>query len=146
MIVVAIIGILAAVALPSYQTYIAKAKMTEVILAAASCRTVVAEGYQTGTVGAGPGGGNWGCESSGSTKYVKSVTTNGDGLITVTMNAAIRSDLDDKTVTLTPYIGDVVATVASLGSVITEFKCGASTDVVKRYLPGSCRAAAIPAT
>ncbi len=52
MIVVAIIGILAAVALPAYQEYTVKAKVSEVILAASQCRTAVAEAYQTGDLGA----------------------------------------------------------------------------------------------
>ena len=43
MIVVAIIGILAAVALPAYQQYTKKAKMSEVILAASGCRTAITE-------------------------------------------------------------------------------------------------------
>ncbi len=63
MIVVAIIGILAAVALPAYQDYTKRAKMSEVILAASACRTTITEVYQTGsqtTVAAG----NWGCEST----------------------------------------------------------------------------------
>jgi type IV pilus assembly protein PilA len=49
MIVVAIIGILAAVALPAYQDYTIKAKVSEVILAASQCRTTIAEVYQTAT-------------------------------------------------------------------------------------------------
>ena len=48
MIVVAIIGILAAVALPAYQDYTARAKMSELILAASACRTSITEVYQTG--------------------------------------------------------------------------------------------------
>src|SRR3981081_4454459 len=48
MIVVAIIGILAAVALPAYQDYTIRAKMSEVILAMSSCRTSITEGYQSG--------------------------------------------------------------------------------------------------
>ena len=51
MIVVAIIGILAAVALPAYQSYTVKAKISEVVLAASQCRTTVSEVYQTGNVG-----------------------------------------------------------------------------------------------
>ena len=47
MIVVAIIGILAAVALPAYQDYTKKAKMSEVILAASGCRTSITESYQS---------------------------------------------------------------------------------------------------
>ena len=49
MIVVAIIGILAAVALPAYQDYTKRAKMSEVILAASACRTTITEVYQTGS-------------------------------------------------------------------------------------------------
>src|SRR5438876_4476280 len=48
MIVVAIIGILAAVALPAYQDYTIRAKMSEVILAMSSCRTSITEVYQSG--------------------------------------------------------------------------------------------------
>ena len=82
MIVVAIIGILAAVALPAYQDYTKRAKLSEVVLAASACRTTISEVYQTGsltTVAAG----SWGCEStSQSSKYVASVATNAAGKIT----------------------------------------------------------------
>ena len=47
MIVVAIIGILAAVALPAYQDYTIRARVSEVILAASSCRTAVSESVQS---------------------------------------------------------------------------------------------------
>src|SRR5690606_17002110 len=46
--VVAIIGILAAVALPAYQDYTARAKMSEVVVAASACRTAVTEASQSG--------------------------------------------------------------------------------------------------
>jgi type IV pilus assembly protein PilA len=49
MIVVAIIGILAAVALPAYQDYTKRAKMSEVVLAASGCRTTITEVYQSAT-------------------------------------------------------------------------------------------------
>src|SRR5258706_5177739 len=61
MIVVAIIGILAAVALPAYQDYTVRAKMSEVILAASACRTSITEVYQTG--GTPPAANDWGCEN-----------------------------------------------------------------------------------
>ena len=50
MIVVAIIGILAAVALPAYQDYTVEAKVSEIILAASTCRTSITEAVQTTTV------------------------------------------------------------------------------------------------
>src|SRR5579864_9126691 len=84
MIVVAIIGILAAVALPAYQDYTKRAKVTEIILAASACRTTITEVYQTGTQSA-VAAGNWGCESTSATsKYVASVATDANGVVTVT--------------------------------------------------------------
>src|SRR4051795_12191554 len=79
MIVVAIIGILAAVALPAYQDFTIRAKMSEVILALSGCRTSVTEIYQSGV--SAPGAGNWGCEVSAGTgsKYVQAITTDDDG-------------------------------------------------------------------
>ena len=85
MIVVAIIGILAAVALPAYQDYTARAKISEGILAASACRTSITESVQSGS-GTLPGPGLWGCESKTgvqSSKYVNAIMTNGDGEINV---------------------------------------------------------------
>ncbi len=62
MIVVAIIGILAAVALPAYQDYTVRARMSEVLLAASSCRTTVTESYQAAPTK--PAAGEWGCETT----------------------------------------------------------------------------------
>src|SRR5262245_61178351 len=82
MIVVAIIGILAAVALPAYQDYTIRAKMSEVILGMSACRTSITEVYQSGpaTLIAANG---WGCEYGGSTatKYVAKVDTSADGVV-----------------------------------------------------------------
>ena len=55
MIVVAIIGILAAIALPAYQDYTKRAKMSEAILAASACRTTITEIYQSGSSASAPG-------------------------------------------------------------------------------------------
>src|SRR3954463_2315510 len=82
MIVVAIMGILAAFALPAYQDYTVRAKMSEVMLAASACRTSISEIYQSG--GSAPGANNWGCESAGpKSKYVASVVTDTNGKVTV---------------------------------------------------------------
>src|ERR1044071_7478475 len=82
MIVVAIIGILSAVALPAYQDYTVRAKMSEVILAMSACRTPVTELYQSG--GTPPGANNWGCEGATS-RYLGALATDDNGVVTATV-------------------------------------------------------------
>src|SRR4030095_718457 len=107
MIVVAIIGILAAVALPAYQDYTIRAKVSEAILAASPCRTSITETVQSSASAALPGAGGWGCEvTSGSgTKYVDVIATagsNGQVIVTTTTAADLKA-AGGKTITLTPY-------------------------------------------
>ncbi|MBG6079910.1 pilin [Rubrivivax gelatinosus] len=129
MIVVAIIGILAAVALPAYQDYTKKAKVSEVILAGSTCRTSITETVQTNPGSTLPAAGAWGCESSTSTsKYVNSVATNGNGAIQVT-----ATGLDDANGTVI-----MVPTIDASKKLVTEWKCGPGTMKAK-YLPGSCK-------
>jgi type IV pilus assembly protein PilA len=130
MIVVAIIGILAAVALPAYQDYTKKAKMSEVVLAASACRTTITEAVQT-SGGSLPSGGDWGCESASSTsKYVAAIATNDSGAIQVT-SQDIGAGANG-TVLLVP-------TLADGNTRISEWRCGPGT-VDAKFLPGSCRA------
>jgi type IV pilus assembly protein PilA len=146
MIVVAIIGILAAVALPAYQDYTKKAKMAEVVLAASACRTSITEIIQSST--ALPAAGSWGCESaSGVTaisKYVGTVTTTAAGQVRVLTHATNFGDpdLNAKLLTLTPF-SDVAASTAPLaGTTVAVWRCGSSADgttIPAKYLPGSCR-------
>ncbi len=144
MIVVAIIGILAAVALPAYQDYSVRAKMSEVILAASGCRTSISEVYQSGTPSSAVANG-WGCEITqvgpGSTKYVATIVTDADGRVTVsTQNLPSAAGV----VTLVPLSSaGVVAAGTNAGSVtLYGWRCGSTADgttVNPRYLPGSCR-------
>ncbi len=139
MIVVAIIGILAAVALPAYQEYTVKAKISEVILAASQCRSAVAETYQTGT--SAPSANGWGCESaSPTTKYVGSVSTDANGVITVTSSSAadLPAEAKAKTITLTPSNASGAALTYSAGTIVGTFVCKPGTMPAK-YLPGSCK-------
>jgi type IV pilus assembly protein PilA len=142
MIVVAIIGILAAVALPAYQDYTKRAKMSEVILAASACRTTVTEVYQTGS--STPAADGWGCESTGSpSKYVTSIHTDANGKITVKAQAIDSTNIDTKDVTLVPEDSAGAALVWSGGSVaINRWVCGdpaKGTTIPPKFLPGSCR-------
>ena len=137
MIVVAIIGILAAVALPAYQDYTKRAKVSEIVLAASACRTTITEVYQSAT--AGPGANNWGCESTTATsKYVASIATTADGRVEVTAGTGIdTAGVDGKVLTLIP---NSTGTTAMAGKAVNNWTCGgAGTTIDKKYLPGSCR-------
>jgi type IV pilus assembly protein PilA len=142
MIVVAIIGILAAVALPAYQDYTKRAKMSEVVLAASACRTTITEVYQSGS--STPALDGWGCESSAqSSKYVLAVHTSADGVIQVTATGFNDATIDSKGITLTPYnaAGTPMTVASNMSSAIFKWVCGpsATNGVLPKYLPGSCR-------
>ena len=141
MIVVAIIGILAAVALPAYKTYTIKAKVSEIILAASQCRTTVAEIYQTGTSAVAAN--SWGCETTTATsKYVGSVTTNSVGVITVKAGTGslVPPEISGTSISLTPTNATGGA-LTVVGNQVGGFKCGpgGTSGTSVQYLPGSCR-------
>ena len=138
MIVVAIIGILAAVALPAYKDYSIKAKMSEVILAGSACRTAITEIAQTANTL--PSGGGWGCESSTATsQYVASVGTGTAGVVTITVQG-IDAVVNGGSITMTPY-ADSGSTPVSAGSGVFRWICNTTnvTTLPVKYLPGSCR-------
>ena len=97
MIVVAIIGILAAIALPAYSDYTKRAKVTEVILAASSARTAIAETVSANGLSAMPATAS---VQTSASKYVTSVTY-ASGVITATAQATGDANIDGKTITLT---------------------------------------------
>ena len=142
MIVVAIIGILASLALPAYQDYVIKAKSSEGILALSQCRTTVAEVYQTANPGDTMGANGWGCgEGVTQTQYVTSIQTDANGVITVTLRN-IDPAVNGSTFQLIPENG--VGTPATLGDIPTQlsgFDCvsGGGNPIEAQYLPGSCK-------
>jgi len=137
MIVVAIIGVLAAVALPAYQDYTGRARMSEAILAASVCRTSISEAMQSGS-GALPAANGWGCESSNTSRYVASVATAANGVISVTVQNIPNVT---GTVTLAPSTSATANTQpTALGQNIMQWVCGGTgTTIDRKYLPGSCR-------
>jgi len=141
MIVIAIIGILAAVALPAYQDYIIKAKMSEVILVSSQCRTSVAEVYQSAKKGTEPGADGWGCgEGATTTQYVAKVATTVDGVVLVTVQG-IDTAVDTKILALEPETAvGTSAAFAAIPAQLSGFVCGGTgTTVPVQYLPGSCK-------
>jgi len=147
MIVVAIIGILAAVALPAYQDYTVKARVSEGILATSQCRTAISEVYQTGLSGTTIAANGWGCENTATgnaTKYVNDIRTDENGIITVLL--ATTADLATATgtsIVLIPRAADGTTNLVTtmIPTQVGSFKCqpAASGGIPPKYLPGSCK-------
>ena len=124
MIVVAIIGILAAVALPAYQDYTVRAKVSELVLAASNAKVTVAENAQTNTTLANAGQG----ATIMATGKVSGGNVAANGVITVSGNATTVGTAI--TITLQPSYN------ATDGKVI--WAC-TSLATVHKYVPAECR-------
>jgi type IV pilus assembly protein PilA len=128
MIVVAIIGILAAVALPAYQDYTTRSKVSEVIIMGSPAKLAVAE--TTSSLGslASVTASNTGYVFPGATKYVSNVViTDATGVVTITS-------------TVPNATGDLTLTPATVGTGTGQltWTC-ASTAIAAKYLPANCR-------
>ena len=134
MIVVAIVGILAAIALPAYRDYTIRAKVSEGLAAAGACKTSVSDyAANKGTLPADLAAS--GCSSS-PTQYLGGLDV-ASGVITVTTAANTElGDASSKTVKLTPSAPDTATFV------IATWTCRPGTTgtaMDTKYLPGSCR-------
>jgi len=145
MIVVAIIGILAAIAIPAYQNYTVRAQVTEGLNLADGWKTAVAEFYaQNGTFPTTAQLTTAGLVAS-TGKYVTSVTSN-NGAITVTYgNQANATAIGTKTLALTAYTNtnnDIiwVCGSAAVPAGATIGGAAGATTVANQYLPTSCHA------
>jgi type IV pilus assembly protein PilA len=131
MIVVAIIAILAAIALPAYQDYTTRAKVSELMLAVDACKTSVTEYYESQSA--------WpatqlqsGCTDQ-QTKYVQTLVVGANGVITATaltgpggLDPAAAGNLE------------LAPTVTATGHL--NWSCnGAGTTIPRKYLPALCR-------
>jgi type IV pilus assembly protein PilA len=130
MIVVAIIGILAAIAIPAYQDYIVRSKVTELVNAAGVCKTSVAEYHQT--QGAMPDGAAAGCSDAGTANSAPPVVA--AGVITVAAAGTLATQLGGAAgLTYTP--------VVSAANAICAWDCFTGTTVAPKFLPAACRVA-----
>ena len=129
MIVIAIIGILAAVAIPAYQDYVVRSQVSEGLGLASGAKTAVSE-YQM-TNGAFPGSNasaGIATDESISGNNVDKIAVGANGVITITYSGAASGPLDGNTVTLTP--------AANSGGV--TWTCATGT-LATQYVPSSCR-------
>jgi type IV pilus assembly protein PilA len=121
MIVVAIIGILAAVALPAYQDYTNRAKASEIILGASGLRTCVTESVSATGVASGL---STGCPFTPTARATAGTVGDTTGLITVTGSILAANDT----------VVSLAATVAS--GAVTAWKC---TGTPVKWMPSSCK-------
>lgn len=154
MIVVAIIGILAAIALPAYQDYTARAKVSEVVLAASQCRTAITEAAQTGFATTPNAANSFGCgevntPNAISSQYVAGVTTTAAGVINVQARNIAQLG-NNVNVTFTPFSDAALITPMTaanfnratlLNGGIQGWRCAAAAQngIQAKYLPSSCR-------
>lgn len=135
MIVVAIVGILAAVGLPAYQDYTIRAQVTEGLTLADGLKTPVSEAYQnTGTLPATNADAN--IQGTVDGQYVSSVAVGANGVITATFSNAgtykANAAINGKAITLKPD-------VSSGGSIKWTCEAPTSGGVDSKYLPKTCQ-------
>lgn len=135
MIVVAIVGILAAVAIPAYQDYIKRSKMSEVMAAAGACKTSVSEYYASNPSAglAAIGLAQAGCSAT-QTQYISGLTvTAGEIIVTAGGTDGIDPAFDGSgTITLSPVLG------GANGDEIVDWNC-TGQGIDPKFLPASCR-------
>jgi type IV pilus assembly protein PilA len=157
MIVVSIIGILAAIAIPAYQTYTVRAKVTEGLALASADKVAIAEGFEANDI-LGLTAAAAALNAAGAftpTKYVTGIRVSAvDGTITITYNAVRIPQLAGANVlTLTPYIGGQLIVAGAQGTI--DWGCASATDaillshgdiappaganMVAKYVPAECR-------
>ena len=145
MIVIAIIGILGALALPAYQDYTVRAKVSEMMLAANGCKTAVNEAVSSASSADVSAALPIACESQTS-KYVTRVSVDANGVMTVVGNhEALRGSTSAaaNSIALTPLqTGDTpVNGSTDGGKTISGWRCGpaSSNGLPAKYLPTSCK-------
>lgn len=146
MIVIAIIGILGALALPAYQDYSIRAKASEMLLAAGGCKTAVNEAISSASQADVSASLPKVCENQNS-QYVTRISADANGVITVVGNhEALRgsTSASANSISLTPLqTGNTpVNGNTDGGKPIASWRCGPSSTngMPLKYLPGSCKA------
>ena len=136
MIVVAIIGILAAVALPAYQDYTIRAKVSEGVLAASAIKIGVAESFADDAL---LGVANFcnGLPNNTTDKITNASCAPATGIISVTLGGITQLGAGTDVLMFNPLIGGAALIATAQGSITWD--CNTGTTIVPQYLPGECR-------
>ena len=156
MIVVAIIGILAAIAIPAYQDYTVRSKVTEGLNIASSAKVAVAEGFQSNDIaGVAAAALAYNAPQFLPTKYVTDVNINAaTGVIRVTYNGVVIPQLNGANIlTMTPFINKVALAAGQAGNI--DWACASATvatstalglvvavpptPILSKYVPTQCK-------
>lgn len=142
MIVIAIIGILAVIALPAYQDYTARAQVSEAFSLAEGQKSAVVEYFaDKGAYPANNADAGVAAKSQIKGKYVASVEVKNNTIIATMGNTGVNSAIQGKTLVLkaeaTAATAGSNATAASTGSY--QWSCDSSSTIDKKYLPAVCR-------
>jgi type IV pilus assembly protein PilA len=134
-----IAAVLGSLAISQMRDYTRRAKISEVVLAAGQCKTMVSESYPTFDAPPAPGG--WGCEAgSGNTKYAGGVQTSQTGVIRIAI-ANLDSNMNGRFVYLIPARSDGATpmTTLDIGNGVRAWICGSDLSYVRNALPANCR-------
>lgn len=159
MIVIAIIAILAAIALPAYQDYTVRAKVSEMVIAASSPKSLMSEAFQTDGlpgVTAAATEYNSRAQAEKQSKYVNDIQIDtAGGMITVTSegaSAGLPTDAQGMTLTFTPNVNGVALAAGATGAI--DWACASATNTTAtarnltvgaagtlpaKYAPSECR-------
>jgi type IV pilus assembly protein PilA len=158
MIVVAIIGILAAIALPAYQDYTVRAKVSEAVIQGTSPKSLISEAFQTdGFAGVAAAATTFNNKPAAekSTKYVTTINVAATGEITMTLggaSAGLPTDAQGTTIVFSPNVNNVALVAGASGAI--DWACASATAATAatrnlgnralgtlpaKYAPAECR-------
>jgi type IV pilus assembly protein PilA len=137
-----IAAILGSIAMAQMRDYTRRARVSEVVLAATTCKNMVAESYPTLDPDGAPPAGGWGCEgTNGATQYAGGVQTSSNGVIRVAITN-LDQNMNGRFVYMVPAKSDgqtPMKTPSDLGNGVRAWMCGSDLGYVRNALPANCR-------